>query len=118
MAVSINTIVKLIGECNGNLAAVGRAINRDRSSVWERIQKSPVAIKALEDARESVGDQIENALIKEALDGNVTAQIFYLKCRRQWRERTDVHVTSDEDIDVTSLSNEELEALVARRSRS
>jgi hypothetical protein len=113
MAVSINTIVKLIGECNGNLAAVGRAINRDRSSVWERIQKSPVAMKALEDARESVGDQIENALIKEALDGNVTAQIFYLKCRRQWRERTDVHVTG---VNVESLSDEELEAIASLES--
>lgn len=115
MAVSIETIIRLIGECNGNLAAVGRAINRTRSSVWERIQTSPEAKRALADAREAVGDSIENALIKEALDGNVTAQIFYLKCQRQWRERTDIHVTGVR-FDYESLTDEELEALASAES--
>jgi hypothetical protein len=113
MAVSIETLVRVIGECGGNISAVARTLKRDRSAVHERIQKSPIASKALHDARESVGDQIENALIKEALDGNVTAQIFYLKCRRQWRERTDVHVTG---VNVESLSDEELQTLASLES--
>lgn len=115
MAVSIETIIQLIGECQGNIAAVARAINRDRSAVWQRIQKSPEAKQALADAREAVGDSIENALIKEALDGNVTAQIFYLKCQRQWRERTDVHITGVK-FDYESLTDEELEALASAES--
>jgi hypothetical protein len=115
MAVSIEEIIRLIDACDGNLAAIGRAINRDRTSVWERIQKSPEAKQALKDARESVGDKIENALITQALDGNVTAQIFYLKCQRGWRERTDIHVTG-ERFDYQSLSDEELEALASAES--
>jgi len=115
MAVSIETIIRLIGECDGNLAAIGRALNRDRTTIWDRIQKSPEAKQALKDARESVGDKIENALIKEALDGNVTAQIFYLKCQRQWRERTDVHITG---INVESLSDEELQTIASLESVS
>ena len=115
MAVSIETIIRLIGECGGNLAAVARTVDRTRSSVWERIQKSPEAKQALADAREAIGDKIENALIDEALKGNVTAQIFYLKCQRQWRERTDVHITG---INVESLSDEELQTIASLESVS
>lgn len=44
---------------------------------------------ALKDGREVVDYLVENALLKSALEGNVTAQIFWLKNRKkeQWRER-------------------------------
>lgn len=44
---------------------------------------------ALKDGREVVDYQVENALLLNALSGNVTAQIFWLKNRKkiQWREK-------------------------------
>ena len=44
--------------------------------------------------------QIENALFKSALDGNVTAQIFWLKNRRpdKWRDRQESKVDLTEAV--------------------
>jgi hypothetical protein len=33
--------------------------------------------------------QVSQSLFKEAVNGNVTAAIFWLKCRAKWRERSD-----------------------------
>lgn len=51
----------------------------------------------LKKGREVVDFEVENALLKNALEGNVTAQIFWLKNRKklQWREK--VEYTSDEN---------------------
>ena len=51
----------------------------------------------LKKGREVVDFEVENALLKNALEGNVTAQIFWLKNRKklQWREK--VEYTSDDN---------------------
>jgi hypothetical protein len=116
MAVRIERIIELIKIHHGNVAAVARACNRSWSAVKERIQKSPTATKALADAREATGDDVENALIKNALEGNVIAQIFYLKTRRGWSERTHIHITN-EDVNVGNLSDQELEAIASLESK-
>lgn len=43
---------------------------------------------ALKDGKEVIDYQVENALLKNALEGNTTAQIFWLKNRRKdkWRD--------------------------------
>jgi transposase len=45
--------------------------------------------EALKSGKEVVDYQVENALLKAALEGNTTAQIFWLKNRRpdRWREK-------------------------------
>jgi len=113
MPVPIKRLIELIHQHRGNIAAVARACNRSWTPIAVRIKKSPEASKALHDARESTGDAIENALIESALEGNTTAQIFYLKCRRNWREHQHIHI---EDVNVTELSDEELEALASAES--
>lgn len=47
---------------------------------------------ALKKGREIVDYEVENALLKSALEGNITAQIFWLKNRRrqQWRDKVEV----------------------------
>ncbi len=44
---------------------------------------------ALKKGKEVVDYQVENALLQSALDGNITAQIFWLKNRRpdKWRDK-------------------------------
>ena len=48
--------------------------------------------EALKRSKEIVDYEVENALLKAALDGNVTAMIFWLKNRRvdKWRDRRDI----------------------------
>ena len=43
----------------------------------------------LKETKEIVDSQVENALLQNALKGNITAQIFWLKNRRpdKWREK-------------------------------
>ena len=50
----------------------------------------------LKKGKEVVDYQVENALLNSALDGNTTAQIFWLKNRRpdKWREKPAVEDTT------------------------
>ena len=47
---------------------------------------------SLKKGKEVVDIEVENALLKSALEGNVTAQIFWLKNRKakEWREKVEV----------------------------
>ena len=59
----------------------------------------------LKKSREVVDFEVENALLKSALEGNVTAQIFWLKNRRklQWRDKVEDYTTSNELTKVDEL---------------
>lgn len=48
-------------------------------------------LQALKKGKEVVDYQVENALLSSALEGNTTAQIFWLKNRRpdKWRDKVD-----------------------------
>ena len=52
---------------------------------------------ALKKGKEIVDFEVENALLKSALEGNVTAQIFWLKNRKkeQWRDKIEYEKTQD-----------------------
>ena len=58
-------------------------------------QKEPTISSTLKKGREVVDYEVENALLKSALEGNTTAQIFWLKNRKpnNWKDR----VETDED---------------------
>ena len=59
----------------------------------------------LKKSREVVDFEVENALLKSALEGNVTAQIFWLKNRKklQWRDKVEDYTTSNELTKVDEL---------------
>ena len=50
--------------------------------------------EVLKKTKEYVDGQVENALLKNALGGNITAQIFWLKNRRpnKWRDKVEPKV--------------------------
>ena len=54
-------------------------------------------LEVLKEDRDFCDDNVENALYRAALDGNVTAQIFYLKNRRrkEWKDKQDVEVSGE-----------------------
>ncbi len=60
-----------------------------RTTLWEWKKKETNILNALKKGKEVVDFEVENALLKSALEGNVTAQIFWLKNRKkeQWREK-------------------------------
>lgn len=61
------------------------------STLYDWKSKFPEFSKALKKGKEVVDFEVENALLKSALEGNTTAQIFWLKNRKpdKWREKPD-----------------------------
>src|SRR5215470_16985389 len=66
-------------ELSGNFAAVGRALGVTRSAISLFVKKHEKLKAIAEECRETFLDNVESAIYKEALNGNVTAQIFILK---------------------------------------
>lgn len=59
------------------------------STLYDWKAKYSEISEALKKSKEVVDYEVENALLKAAMDGNVTAQIFWLKNRKpdRWREK-------------------------------
>ena len=75
---------------------IAHNIGIGRTTLYEWEQKEPNIADTLKKGREVVDFEVENALLKNAMEGNVTAQIFWLKNRKkeQWREK--VEYSADE----------------------
>ena len=74
-----------------------------RSSFYEYKNKILDFSDALKETKEYVDAKVENALLQNALKGNITAQIFWLKNRRseRWREKPEEQELEENQINVT-----------------
>jgi len=70
-----------------HLAAATLGISRQ--ALYKYLEKHPRFREDVEDARSIADDKVERALYKRAVDGDVRAQVFWLRNRRpdRWRER-------------------------------
>ena len=59
------------------------------STLYDWKSKAPEILEALKKGKEVADYEVENALFKTAIEGNTTAQIFWLKNRKpdKWRDR-------------------------------
>ena len=75
------------------------------STYYEWKKKSPEMSEALKKNKDMVDFEVENALLKNAMNGNVTAQIFWLKNRKknEWREKVEVQANMQELSNVEKL---------------
>ena len=73
------------------------AISKD--TFYQYKKKYPDFSDSLKRGKEVVDYEVENALLKNALDGNITAQIFWLKNRRpdKWKDKIE-QITNKEEI--------------------
>ncbi|PWM22733.1 MAG: transposase [Oscillospiraceae bacterium] len=83
------------------------------STLYRWKEEHPPIREAIKRGKEVVDYEVENALLKKALNGDVTAQIFWLKNRRslQWRDRPVSFDTGKgkEDDPLTRAIREEIE---------
>lgn len=80
---------------------------------WLRVHKEfSMAVKS---GREGADEDIAGALYTKALNGDVTAQIFWLKNRRtaNWRDRKDIDVNATVRHSVEEFSDAELASIAA-----
>lgn len=70
----------------------------DRTTLYRWKKKECNIYNALKRNKDIVDFEVENALLKNALEGNVTAQIFWLKNRKksEWREKQEY--TNEEEL--------------------
>ena len=67
-------------------------------TLYDWINKESDISNALKRTKEIVDIEVENALYKNAMNGNVTAQIFWLKNRQKsrWRDKVEYEANTDE----------------------
>lgn len=73
-------------------------INRRTLADWKN-KYLPIS-HALKKGKEVIDYKVENALLNSALDGNTTAQIFWLKNRRpdKWRDKVNETIPQEDKI--------------------
>ncbi len=101
-----------------NMTATCKQMGISRSTPYDWAQADPVFKKTLDETQETQIDFVEGALMKNARGGNVTAQIFYLKCRAKHRgyvERQEITGADGAKLDLVQecpMSEEEILAAV------
>lgn len=101
--ITVGDVLGKLDEFNGNIRAVADSLSVARSTVYRKINKSKTLQAALKDSRESMKDNVESVLYNEALNGNMTAVIFYLKTQakdRGYVERQEVAGVDGQELGV------------------
>lgn len=67
------------------------------TTVYDWMNKNPEIAAAIKKGRDKSIDMVENALFKSAINGNVTAMIFYLKNRapERYKDRVDNNINTN-----------------------
>ena len=80
-------------------------------TLWVYKNSHPEIREVIKKGKEVVDYYVENALLQKALDGDVTAQIFWLKNRKpsKWRDKQDIEVKSN--VDLTKVSDDNLKKI-------
>ena len=106
----VQSMLPIIEEEHGNISAIARRLKCSRMTIYNRIKESEKLAEALEDARESMLDEIEHSLYREALNEDnpqsMTAKIFVMKTRggnRGFREKVAHEVTGKDGGPIINL---------------
>lgn len=89
-------LLDLISRLHGNVAAIARSFDVTRSSVYDYIASRPKLQTALQDARETMIDNVESRFYSDCLKEDPayqTSRIFFLKTQAKSRgyvERTEM----------------------------
>tara|TARA_R110002020_G_scaffold240290_3_gene453051 strand:+ start:8527 stop:8874 length:348 start_codon:yes stop_codon:yes gene_type:complete len=94
------TFLKILKGNGGNINDACNVTNIARRTIYVWIEKEKWFKESIEDIRETSIDNVESALYKNAIEGNTSAQIFYLKCKgkkRGYVERSELDLTSGDE---------------------
>jgi hypothetical protein len=101
MALKIKETKDEIIKQHGNIAMVAKSFNVSRTTVYNFMEKHPDVKDVLSDEREKMLDNVESSLYNQALEGNTTAMIFFLKTQGKGRgyvERQEIAGTKDDPL--------------------
>lgn len=77
------------------LACIAEKMGITRTTLFEWRKKSPIITASFKKGENRAVDNVENALYSAAINGNITAQIFFLKNKRpqDWKDKRDTEIT-------------------------
>lgn len=78
---------------------IAENLNIGKTTFYKLLKEYPELSEHLKKGKEVVDYEVENALLKNALNGNITAQIFWLKNRKpkQWKDKVEVEDESNKE---------------------
>ena len=78
---------------------IAENLNIGKTTFYKLLKEHPELSERLKKGKEVVDYEVENALLKNALSGNITAQIFWLKNRKpkQWKDKVEVEDESNKE---------------------
>ena len=92
-------LIKLEGWAKDGLTdeQIAKNIGITAKTLYEWKNKFSNVCETLKRGKDVVDRQVENALFESALEGNTTAQIFWLKNRKpkEWRDKQDIEHSGD-----------------------
>ena len=89
-----------------SLEQIAKNIGINECTIYDWKKKEVKISEALKKGKEVVDFEVENALYKSAMEGNVTAQIYWLKCRKKekWGEK-EVPNNNEVNERITNIAN-------------
>jgi hypothetical protein len=87
------TIAEALRASGGFYSAAGKMLGITNRGVGYRVKRSPYLQEVVKEVKESLLDIAETQLLKHIKSGNMTALIFFLKCRgkdRGYIERSEI----------------------------
>lgn len=106
-----------------SVAQIAGSLGMSESTLRNRLRESEALQLAIDKGRADSVEKVANKLFEAAMNGNVTAMIFFLKCRAGWKE-TERHeltgadgeavtIETNQEYDLSKLSLADLEKLEA-----
>lgn len=108
---TVEQIADALRKKAGNVTEAAKALNVTRQALHYHIANDESLQQIVIDARESLVDVAESALLKSVRRGNTAAIIFALKTQGKSRGYVERQEIDHRITDVTTLSDEELRAI-------
>ena len=92
---TVEEIAETLQNCAGFVSETARALGCDPKTIRSYLDKYPSLATMKDDIIESFKDTAESALVKKIKGGNLTAIIFFLKCKAKDRGYIERHEIDD-----------------------
>lgn len=93
------------------LEQIATSLGISRRTLFSKKKQNKEFAEALERGQVQGLEEVANQLFEQAMNGNTTAMIFYLKTRGGWSEKMNISVGGNGDPIKHEVTSEELRAL-------
>ena len=95
---------------------IAHNVGINTATLYDWKKRFPKISESLKKGKEVVDFQVENALLKKALDGDTTAQIFWLKNRKKdkWRDKPE----PDKNVEALETAIKALADIIEKPSKN